>query len=88
MPESFGPMDPLQDPLEGESQAPLTPPSFGQPQGAGGPPAADAIFEAVARRNAELEAEDVTVTTPKSFLDVGLQFYSDLRKAKDDKYDV
>lgn len=83
-PESFGPMDPLQDPIEGSGDVsgfggPTAPPKSG-------PPAGDAIFESVARRNQELmDAEEEVVPEKKSFLDVGLQFYSDLRNAKDKK---
>jgi hypothetical protein len=81
-PESFGPMDPSQDPIEGSGDvsgfgAAAAPPKSG-------PPAGDAIFESVARRNQEMmESEEEVVPEKKSFLDVGLQFYADLRNAKD-----
>lgn len=83
-PESFGPMDPSQDPIEGSGDISGFGGASAPPKS--GPPAGDAIFEAVARRNEEMNAIDEEVEPEKkSFLDVGLKFYSDLRNAKDEK---
>jgi hypothetical protein len=80
-PESFGPMDPSQDPIEGSGDISGFGGASAPPKS--GPPAGDAIFEAVARRNEEMNAIDEVVAEKKTFIDVGLKFHVDLLNMKD-----